>query len=263
MSLSNSKATDLLRQFLVLAAAVATIVFNGISQAIPVGGRTSADISNQYTTFFTPANYAFAIWGLIYLLLIGYGIYQALPAQRENTNARKIGWLFILSCVLNCAWITLFQYNQILVSVFVIIAFLFTLIAIYARLDIGHATVSTADRWLLHLPFSVYLSWLSVATIANISVLGVAQKWGDLFGIGAPTWAAIMLIVATVVGLIIAVTRRDIGFVLVFAWAFGAIISKQSDSPVVATTASISIIVLLIVLMGSIWFNYRVSVRIH
>src|SRR5450759_260735 len=115
MSQSNTKTTDTLRQALVLVAAIATIAFNGISQAIPVGGRTSADVSNQYTTFFTPANYAFAIWGVIYLLLLAFGIYQALPSQRENPNTRKISWLFILNCILNCAWLILFQSDQIMV----------------------------------------------------------------------------------------------------------------------------------------------------
>ena len=267
MSQSNSKAADTLRQALVLVAGIATIAFNGISQSIPVGGRTSADISNQYTTYFTPANYAFAIWGVIYLLLLGYAIYQALPAQRENPNARKIGWLFILSCVLNCVWITLFQYDQILISVFVIVAFLITLIAIYVRLDIGRGKVSAADRWLLHLPFSVYLGWLSVATIANISVLGVAQNWGDLFGIAAPAWAAIMLVVATLVGLAIAATRRDVAFVLVLVWAFIAIINKQSATPVVTTTAWGAVMMLLVVLAGSILpggrLNRRSGKRLH
>jgi tryptophan-rich sensory protein len=259
MSQSNSKSADLLRQVLVLVAVIVTIAFNGLSQTLPIGGRTSADVSNSYTTYFTPANYAFAIWGVIYMLLLAYSIFQALPAQRGNPNARKIGWLFILSCVLNCVWITLFQYNQILISVFVIVAFLLTLIAIYVRLDIGRARVSTAERWLLHLPFSIYLGWLSVATIANISVLGVAQKWGDLFGIGAPAWAAILLVVATLVGLILAVTRRDVGFVMVFVWAFTAIINKQSATPVVTTTALITVIVLLVVLAGSMFFTYRRS----
>jgi tryptophan-rich sensory protein len=259
MSQSNSRSADTLRQVLVLLAAIVTIAFNGVSQSIPIGGRTSADVSNQYTTFFTPANYAFAIWGIIYLLLMGYAIYQALPAQRANPSARKIGWLFILSCVLNCVWITLFQYDQILISAVVIVAFLLTLIAIYVRLDIGRARVSTADRLLLHLPFSVYLGWLSVATIANISVLGDAQQWGDLFGIAAPTWAAIMLVVATLLGLIMAVTRRDVGFVMVLVWAFTAIINKQSATPVVTTTATVTVITLLVVLAGSFLFRMRRS----
>ncbi len=259
MSQSNAKSVDTLRQALVLLAADATIAFNGISQSLPIGGRTSADVSNQYTTFFTPANYAFVIWGVIYLLLMGYAIYQALPTQRANPDARKIGWLFVLSCVLNCVWITLFQYDKILISVAVIVAFLLTLIAIYVRLDIGRARVSTADRLLLHLPFSVYLGWLSVATIANISVLGVAQGWGDLFGIAAPTWAAIMLVVATLLGLIMAVTRRDVGFVLVLVWAFTAIINKQAATPVVTTTATVTVITLLVVLAGSLLLRMRRS----
>jgi hypothetical protein len=257
MSQSNSKAADILRQALVLLAAIATVIFNGISQSLPIGGRTSADISNMYTTFFTPANYAFAIWGVIYTLLLLYAVYQALPSQRANPYMRKIGWLFIVSCVLNMAWITLFQYDQILISVGVIIAFLLTLIAIYVRLDSGRANASTADRLLLLLPFSVYLGWLSVATIANISVLGVAQNWGNPLGIAAPTWAAIMLVVATLVGLIMAVTRRDVAYVLVFVWAFTAIINKQSATPVVTTTALIAVITLLIVLAVSMLLHGR------
>jgi benzodiazapine receptor len=259
MSQSSSPLSNGLRQGLVLLAAIATIAFNGISQTIPIGGRTSAEISNQYLSIFTPANYAFAIWGVIYLLLLLYGIYQALPAQRHNSHIRQIDWLFILSCILNCVWIVLFQYDQILISVFVIIAFLITLIAIYLRLDIGRAQVTTAERLLVQLPFSVYLGWLSVATIANIAVLGVAQNWGDLFGITAPTWAAIMLVVATVVGLVLAVTRRDIGYVLVFVWAFTAIMNKQAEYPIVTTTALVMVIALLIVLAGSIIVNYRRS----
>ena len=212
-----------------LLATLATIAFNGISQSLPIGGRTSADISNTYATYFTPANYAFAIWGVIYLLLFAYSVYQALPSQRTNPNARRIGWLYVLSCVLNCLWITLFQYDQILISLIVIVGLLLSLIGIYLRLNVGRANVSRADRWLLQLPFSVYLGWLSVATIANVAVLGVAQNWGDLFGIAAPTWAAIMLGVATVVGLLMAITRRDVGYIAVFVWAFLAIVNKQSE----------------------------------
>ena len=257
MTQLTSRTRDIVRQALVLIATIATIAFNGISQTLPIGGRTSADISNTYTTYFTPANYAFAIWGVIYLLLLAYSIYQALPSQRENPNARRIGWLYMLSCVLNCLWITLFQYDQILISLIVIVGFLLSLMGIYVRLNVGITSVSTADRWLLHLPFSVYLGWLSVATIANVAVLGVAQNWGDLFGIAAPTWAAIMLAIATVVGLLMAITRRDVGYVAVFVWAFVAIIGKQSATPVVTTTALVAVIVLLVGLAASLLLNRR------
>lgn len=257
MSRSPSQSSDIVRQALVLIAAIATFAFNFLSQALPVGGRTSAEVSNTYSTFFTPANYAFAIWGLIYILLMGFAIYQALPAQRENVYLRKIGWLFILSCILNMGWITLFQYDQILISAGVIVAFLVTLIAIYVRLDGLRANASTAERAFLLLPFSVYLGWLSVATIANIAVLGVSLGWGDLLGVAAPTWAAIMLVVATLVGLLVAVTRRDAAYIGVFVWAFTAIISKQTAAPVVTTTALVTVIALVAVLAVSILLRAR------
>ncbi len=252
MTQERSRTSDIVRQAFVLIAIIATIAFNGLSQTLPIGGQTSADISNTYLTYFTPANYAFAIWGVIYALLLAYGIYQALPAQRENPYARKIGGLFILSCVLNCLWITLFQYDQILISLLVIVGFLLSLIGIYMRLGVGRTVVSAADRWLLQLPFSVYLGWLCVATIANVSVLGVAQNWGDLLGIAAPSWAAIMLVVATILGLILLITRRDVALVLVFVWAFTAIIEKQSAAPVVTTTALIAVIILVVSVIASL-----------
>lgn len=254
---SQSRSADMLRQALVLVAVIVTIAFNGLSQSLPIGGRTSADVSNTYLTYFTPANYAFAIWGVIYALLLAYGIYQALPAQRANPNARKIAGLFVLSCVLNCLWITLFQYDQILVSLLVIVGFLLSLIGIYVRLGVGQAEVSTADRWLLQLPFSVYLGWLCVATIANASVLGVAQNWGDLLGIAAPSWAAIMVVIATLLGLILLFARRDVALVLVFVWAFTAIIEKQSGTPVVTTTALVAVVVLVVGVTAILVLNRR------
>ncbi len=263
MAQSPSKSADILRQFVVLLAVIVTIAFNGLSQSIPIGGRTSAEVSNTYATYFTPANYAFAIWGVIYLLLLAYGIYQALPAQRENPYARKIGWLFVLSCALNCVWLVLFQSDQITLSLIVIVAFLVTLMAIYVRLDIGRVQVSSSDRWLLQLPFSVYLGWLSVATIANASVLGVALKSGDLLGISGPTWAAIMLVVATLVGIVLVVTRRDWAYILVFVWAFTAIISKQAGIAVVTNTATATVVVLIVVTAVSLFLNRHSPTRAY
>lgn len=253
---SRSNPADVIRQIMVLASVIVTIVFNGLSQSIPIGGQTSADVSNTYSTYFTPANYAFAIWGLIYLLLLSFGIYQALPAQRANPTARRIGWLFVLSCVLNCLWITFFQYDLIVVSVIVIIALLLTLLVIYTRLDAGRGTASIAERLFLHLPFSVYLGWLSVATIANVSVLGISQNWGNLLGIAAPTWAAIMLGVATVIGVAVVIARRDFAYAGVFVWAFLAIINKQSEMSVV-TTAWAGVLILLVISSISFMLNRR------
>ena len=257
MTASPYKSADRLRQILVLVATLVTIAFNGLSQSLPIGGRTSAEVSNTYTTFFTPANYAFSIWGVIYLLLLGFALYQALPAQRENVHARKIGGLYLLTCALNCTWITVFQSNLIPLSFALIVAFLVTLIAIYRRLDVGRAPVSRSDRWLIQLPFSVYLGWLSVATIANGAVLGVALEQTDPLGIAGPTWAAMMLVVATALGAFIVTTRRDLAYVLVFIWAFVAIINKQSATPVVTTTALVAVIVLIVVSAGRLILGQR------
>jgi tryptophan-rich sensory protein len=255
---------DVVRQVAVLAATVATVAYNGISQAAKIGGNTSADISNKYSTYFTPANYAFAIWGIIYTLLFAFAIYQALPSQRTNPNTRKVAVPFLITCALNCIWITVFQYDQLAISFGLIILFLASLIIIYVRLGIGYTQASTVERLVLHLPFSVYTAWLCVATIANASALGVALNpalgvvSSDTFlGIASPTWAAIMLVVATLVGAIIGFTRRDIGFVAVFVWAFTAIISKQAGVTLVTTTAGITSAVLVIVLAAGLVTKMR------
>lgn len=261
MSQSNtspsSQSSDILRQVLVVVSTVITIGYNGLSQTIPIGGQTSAQVSNRYETFFTPANYAFAIWGVIYLLLAAYSVYQALPAQRTNPLARASGWLYILTGVLNCVWITLFQTNQLAISVLVIAGFLAALAAIYARLNSHHGRVSLADRWFIYVPFSVYMGWVSVATIANVALFGVASNWGNLLGIDATAWAAIMLVVASVVGGVIASTQRDIGFIAVFVWAFLAIVNKQAATPLVTNTALIMVGVLIVVLGVSLALNSR------
>ena len=222
------------------------------SQALPIGGQTSADVSNRFPTFFTPANYAFAIWGVIYALLLAFGVYQALPSQRDNRDARAVRAPVIATCILNCLWITLFQFTLLLPSVIVIVAFLIALIVIYRRLDVGRSNMRALDRWFIHLPFSVYLGWLCVATIANVALFGVASRWGDLFGVPAPVWSAIMIAVATVLGLIFATTRRDVGYVLVLIWAFVAIVNKQADTAIVSTTASIAAVLLAVVLAASL-----------
>ena len=262
---TKASSTDTIRQVAVLAATIATVAYNGYSQVAKVGGNTSADISNKYFTYFTPANYAFSIWGIIYTLMFAFAIYQVLPSQRTNPNTRKVAVPYMITCVLNCVWITVFQFDQIAISMGLIVLFLAALVVIYVRLGIGFTAVSAVERLTLHLPFSVYTAWLCVATIANASALGVSLNPGlgainnsaSFLGIASPTWAAIMLVVATLVGAIIAFTRRDIGFVAVFVWAFTAIISKQAGVTVVTTTAGITSAVLVIVLAAGLVIKMR------
>ncbi|MBA3871027.1 MAG: tryptophan-rich sensory protein [Anaerolineae bacterium] len=239
---------DFFRQFINIVALVFVLVMNGLSEAIPLNGQTSAQISNRLPIFFVPANYVFGVWGVIYTLLIVFVIYQALPSQRENPYLRKIGYWFALTCVANGVWLVLFHYNQFALSMVAMLILLAALIVIYTRIEIGRGAVSNATRWCIQIPFSTYLGWITVATVANAAYVLYDAKWNG-FGISGEVWAAIMLVVATVITLTIIVNRRDVAYTAVLLWALVGIVIKQSAAPLVAGTAGVVAVVILLTLI--------------
>jgi hypothetical protein len=226
-----------------------------------LNGRTTGQVSDLYPTLVTPAGYVFAIWGVIYILLLAFVIYQALPSQKDKPFQKQIGALFILSSLLNCVWLFLWQYNFITESVIVMFALLATLIAIYLRLNIGKAKISLKEKLLIHLPFSVYLGWITIAAIANVASALVFINWNG-FGLSPETWAVTALMVALVITLAVIVTRRDIAYSLVIVWALGGIAVKQNASQNIVTTVEIAIAVILIALALTIAIAiYRLRYR--
>ena len=148
---------DTVRQVLILLSVMATIFVNGLASSLPLNGKTTGEISDSFDVFFVPAGYVFSIWGLIYVGLIAYAVYQLLPAQADNPALRSIGPIFILSSLANIAWIFLWHYEIFSLTVVVMLILLACLIVIYLRLDIGRTQVSSGMRWFAHLPFSIYL----------------------------------------------------------------------------------------------------------
>jgi benzodiazapine receptor len=135
-----------------------TVIINGLAGSTTfLGGVNTAEISDANLTLITPAGYVFSIWGIIYILLAMFVVFQALPSQKEKDYTEKIGLLFILSSVINIVWIFLWQYQILSASVILIFLLLTTLIAIYLRLNIGKSTVSLREKLAVHVPFSVYL----------------------------------------------------------------------------------------------------------
>jgi benzodiazapine receptor len=241
---------DVVRQVVNLLATVVTITINGLANALPLNGQTTGEISDRFRVYFVPAGYVFSIWGLIYLALIALAVYQALPAQRENPHLRRIGYLFALSCVANSAWIFLWHYELFELTLVAMFGLLLSLIAIYLRLDIGCAQVSTAEKWLVHVPFSIYLGWITVATIANVTSVLYYLNW-DGWGIRPEIWAVIMLIVGAGIASAVSISRGDVAYVLVIVWAFVGIAVKQAATPMVAVTAGLmALIVALTLLVG-------------
>jgi hypothetical protein len=236
-----------------VVTALVALVVNGLANAIPLNGQNTGAISDRFQVYFVPAGYVFAIWGVIYIGWIAFSIYQALPRQRDNPRLRRIGWLFTLSCIANATWLFLWHYNYFPLTVVVMLALLSLLIAIYLRLNIGRSQVSAAEKWCVDIPFSIYLGWISVATITNITALLYDWKW-DGFGIAPPFWAVLMLIAASWISLAMALTRADIPFLCVITWSFAGIAIKQSAVPLVANAAWV--MVALIVLMIALGWQY-------
>jgi benzodiazapine receptor len=243
---------DTTRQIFVVVATLATIIVNTLANALPLNGLNTGEISDRFDVYFVPAGYVFSIWGLIYLGLLAYAVYQALSTQKENPRLQKTGWLFVLSSVGNIAWIFLWHYEVFTVTIFAMLLLLICLILIYLRLEIGRSGVSLGEKWFVRIPFSIYLGWITVATIANMTSLLDYLNWGG-WGISDELWAVIMLFVGVVVATAVFISRKDIAYMLVIIWAFAGIVAKNKDVALIANAAWAAVgIVIGVLLVGSI-----------
>ncbi|PSR16337.1 hypothetical protein C8255_18415 [filamentous cyanobacterium CCP3] len=217
---------------------MSAVVFNTLFNRFPPSGRSVGEISNTLLSevLITPASYAFAIWGIIYLGLFAYAIYQFHPERRREPVIQRVNGLLILACVVQTVWILLFTFQQFGWSVLAMALLLVALIGIYTTLNIGRERVSRQRRWMAHIPFSLYLGWISVATVVNVASALYVSVWGG-WGIAAVTWTVAMIVVATLIGAAVIYTRRDVAFTLVFVWALVAIAVRQSDIPAVRWAA--------------------------
>lgn len=243
---------DLRRQLVTVGTYVVTVAVNAAAVAIPLGGVTTAELSDRFPVLVTPANYVFGIWSVIYLLLLGFTTYQALPAQRTDAVLRRLGNLPALTGVLNAAWVVAWQYQAFLLTVPIMLALLLVLIAIHQRVrePAAHGSAGGLHGWLVVMPFSVYLGWITVATIANIAqMLYLAGYRGA--PIGETAWAVIVLAVGVLIAAAMLVRHRDVAFGLVIVWAYAGIAAKQWDVTVASWMAVVGAVVVgaLIVLV--------------
>jgi translocator protein len=219
---------------------VIMLVANGLATGLSLGGRTTGQISDSFPVLFTPAGYVFSIWGIIYIGLIGFSIFQILPSQKNNPRLQKLGIWFTLSNLLNTAWIFLWQYGYYTLTAVVMLGLLYSLIVVFLKLDISQKPVNNRENWLVNIPFSIYLGWISVATIANYSVAFFNLGWT-----GSPlsqeTWTIILIGIASLLGMIMAIKERQVPYAMVLIWAFIGINIKQNAYPVVSTTALIGV----------------------
>jgi hypothetical protein len=227
-----------------------------LANALPLNGLKTGEISDRFTVYFVPAGYVFSIWGLIYLALIGYAVFQVLPSQRNNPRLQAIGYWFVLSCGANVVWLFLWHYEQFYWTLPAMLALLACLIVIYLRLDIGRSHPSTGERWLVEVPFSIYLGWITVATVANVTQLLYYLGWGG-WGLPPESWFVLVLATVLVIAGLMAYTRRDVAYLLVLVWALAGIAVKHAAVPLVTISTWIVTLMVLVFVIYSVFENHK------
>lgn len=254
---SNISHRGLLGQISTLVAIIAAFVVNVWSNISPIGGLNIGKISNTLfnDVLITPANYAFAIWGLIYLGLFAFGIYQFLPAQKNDLDLRKVGYLLVIACTCQIAWVYLFMLRMFVLSVVAMLGILLPLIGIYLQLANRSILTSRMQKWCVRFPMSIYLSWISVATIVNVGCALYAAGWNG-WGISATTWTILMVIIASALAFRITSQYDDTAYTWVTIWALVAVAIKQSSNlPLLTVTVSSAIVLTILNIMHTRMFQ--------
>jgi hypothetical protein len=233
------------------------VITNALANILPINGINTGQVSNSYPNLFAPAAVTFSIWGLIYLLLAAYTIYQFGFFQKEREKKKdevvhKVGVCFIITSVANIFWIFSWHYNFIGVSLIWMIVILFFLIKIASLLK--KEELSRTENIFIKLPFSIYFGWITVATIANITVFLVSLGW-DRFGMSEQLWTILLLLIGAAVGIFQMIKNKNIPYGLVFVWAYAGILTKHLSQNGFAghytgiiTTVAICIFIFLIVI---------------
>ena len=215
---------------LVVLAYLAMITMNVLANALPLNGRRTGEISDSYPSLFTPAGLTFSVWGVIYLLLGAHVLYQlglfrdSPDTAEQSALLDRVGVLFAISSLANTAWVFAWHYDNIPLSVVLIVVILVCLALIATALRPVHLT--GRRRWFIGVPFSVYFGWTTVAVVANITVLLVSLKW-DGFGLSDVAWAVIIVLVAMAIGTATMLRNRDVAYGLVLIWAYVGILIRQ------------------------------------
>jgi len=246
-------------------ALIFTILINYISNAGMLNGNTMKTISDKYFNYFTPAGYAFSIWGLIYLGLFGFVLYTGYVyfKKKEDGILSKIGVWFILSCLANALWVVAWLSDYTALSVLVMMLLLFSLlkIVINTRMELdGHPF---KDYLFIYWPFALYSGWITVALIANIAAYLTKLGWNG-WGLSAPIWTITMIVVAGLINILMIQIRNLREYGVVGIWALLAIAASNSakDGPVsiIYTCYLISALILLFIVING-FKNRRKSLQ--
>jgi len=258
---------NLFLKIILAAGYVAMVTVNYLANALPIGGVTTGEASDAYANLFTPAGITFSIWGLIYLLLLGHVLYQFGLGQKNADPKREatlatVGTYFVFTSLANICWIFAWHYGVIWLSVIIMLALLFFLIKIADV--VNKDRYSLRDTLFIRLPFSVYFGWITVATIANITVFLVSIGWNG-FGIAEAVWTVIVLFVGAVIGMVRTLKDKNMFYGAVLVWAYGGILLKHASAtgfngqyPSIITTVIVCL-VLFLVTIGYVGYQQTIT----
>ncbi len=233
-----------------IIAAVITITMGYVSNTGIFNGNTMADVSTKYQNLFTPAGYAFSIWGLIYLGVLGFAIYygRSLFSTQKKADPviQQVGWWFIISCLANSLWVIAWPYDYILLSIFFMMILLFSLLKIVINTEMELHDAPLKKFLFLWWPFCLYSGWVSVALIANIAAYLTKIGW-NVFGLSETVWAMMMTLIAGVINIFMIWNRNMREFALVGVWSLIAIaVANKSGETVVVWTAGFTGVVIFV-----------------
>lgn len=231
---------------------IAVLCINAMASILPINGYNTGEISAFYPNYFVPAGFTFSIWGVIYLFFLNYSIAHTYFSIKKEKNPLFIKWMdeinpwYWATCILNILWILSWHYLHIHTSVVIMLAFLFVLIQIFIINSSYKNQFSKTNCFFLLTPFNIYIGWISVATIANISALLVYVNWGGL-GIDPQLWALIMIAIAILLAFWFSYFNKIITAPIVIAWAlWGIMHAKGGKIPMIHSISMIGIWLILI-----------------
>jgi hypothetical protein len=241
MNKSNNRLWSIITLIVLIAGVIAAnyLGFRANTDTGDIANNTFNDVN-----YFFPAGYVFTtIWPVIYIGLVAWAVYQALPANRDNPRFRAAAPWLMVNIVLNGLWVFVFGLEAFVSTLPIMAVLVYTAVVAYRKLGIGTAEVGRTER-ILQIPISIYLAWLTVATVANIASALIAIGWNG-FGISYEVWGLIMLLVG--VGLAFFLYRglgRDVVIPLTYVYAYIGIIVRYSDEPLVLAGAAIGAVAL-------------------
>ena len=264
--------TRIIIQIGVVLGFIGTVVVNALSSVGLINNIDPGTLSDNIPNLFVPSGLTFSVWGVIYIGLAALAVYSTIALfkkkEEESYFLNKMGIEFIIASAANITWIFLWHYQtpanyMVELSLIAMVILLASLLTMYIRLGIGKIDVSKEEKWFIHVPISLYLGWITIATVANATAVIVDLSINKLlysgYGLSEVYWTNFMLLIATIITILMLYIRKDIAYSLVVIWALAGILTKRiSVSPIqleIVATSGIGI-ALIVAMIGFVIYKF-------